>query len=238
MEGLTQSKKRTILVYNQPKQKVDQFETESNKWADVVELIKASKELDVRDINSMRAVVSSTQVTLELPNAEIPDGDQKIFLFEAKVKSGAKVREVSVYSTMSFTDLRRLAKDKGVAGSLGSNPKKDDLIKALERAAGVKRDKVTKVSAKTGKSRSTIVTTRATDSDKRMRADVDLVKQLENQDARIQSLEGAFAKLITGLHETSADFIKPAKKVEPILKGKLSKADLSKLDSEAKKLTV
>src|ERR1700756_1373312 len=84
------AQEREILVYNQPKQKYVKLTTASNKWADIVELIKAEPNLEVRDINAMRAVLHSSQVTLELPNALIPDGAQKIFLFEAKVKSGAK----------------------------------------------------------------------------------------------------------------------------------------------------
>jgi hypothetical protein len=245
MDSLIQ--KRKILVYNQPKQKFVVIETSSTKWSEIAELIKASTELEIRNLDSMRAVVSSTQVTLELPNAEVPDGDQKIFLFEAKVKSGAKA--TSVYSEMSFTDLRRLAKEKGIGGSLGSNPSKADLVKALEKGVGIKKEKVAKVSKTTGKTRNVTVTEKAPNADKLMKVDAELVEKLRNLEIRTGSIEQAFAKLVNSLYETASDFVKPtaveviAKVVAPVIEAKREKIsesdiDLDALNREASKLRV
>ena len=218
-------KLREILVYNQPKQKHYKFQTATDKWSELAELIKNQPELEVDNLNNMRAVVQSTENTLELPNALIPDGPQKIFLFEAKVKSGVD------YERMSYNDLRRLAKKKDITG-LGSNPEKGALVDALENSAGITKQKISKTSLK-GRVTTKTVKTESKDTPKIKAKDKELLKIQIGLSERQAALELGFEKLITGLYEICSDFVKP--KFESEIKENIS---ISELNKEASKLKV
>lgn len=218
-------KLREILVYNQPKQKHYKFQTATDKWSELAEMIKSQPELDVDNLNNMRAVVQSTENTLELPNALIPDGPQKIFLFEAKVKSGVN------YETLSYNDLRKIAQKKGITG-LGSNPVKSDLIDALENSAGITKQKISKTSPK-GRVTTKTVKAESKDTSKIKAKDKELLTNQASLAERQAALELGFEKLIMGMYELCSDFVKP--KHESVIKEKIS---ISELDKEANKLKV
>lgn len=216
---------REILVYNQPKQKHFKFQTATDKWSELAELIKNTPDLDVDDLNNMRAVVQSTENTLELPNALIPDGPQKIFLFEAKVKSGID------YVNFSYNELRVIAKNKGITG-LGSNPVKSDLIDALEDSAGIKKEKISKTSPK-GRITTKTIKTESENTSKIKAEDKELLENQISLFERQTLLELGFEKLIIGLYEICSDFIKP--KFESEIK---QDVNISELEEEANKLKV
>lgn len=222
---------REVLVYNQPKQKHYIFQTSTDKWTELADLIVKQPELEVKDINAMRAVVHSTQNTLELPNAIIPTGPQKIFLFEAKVKSGMD------YAKLNFGELRRLAKSKGVSEGLGGNPTRKALEEALEKAAGIKRTKVAKVT-KTGKTVNKKVVTHTKETASIMEADKDIIDNQPTLSERVSALETGFEKLVTSLYKACSDFVKP--KIEEVVKieTKIGDFDLDSLAKEANKLKI
>jgi hypothetical protein len=238
---------RTVLVYNQPKQKFESFQTSTDKWADIAELIKNSTELEVDNLNNMRAVLQSNQSTLELPNATIPnDSDQKIFLFEAKVKSGAGGKVKSMLEGLKYNDLRKLAKEKGIVG-LGSNPVREDLITALEKIKGITKVSETKTSV-TGKTRTITKKVSVKPLAEINKETEKELSDLPNFEERLKSVEEGFAKLIHGLAELTSDYIAP--KMDKVLakvtpeQGKIeakepTKRDiLAELNKEASKLTL
>jgi hypothetical protein len=114
---------RTVVIFDSTNNTKYEFKTNSTKWADVVELAKAGGV----NLNNKKAILRENSSTLELPNADIPEGDQIIYLTPSKQNSGSKDLEV-----MSYVDLRRAA--KGLPGSekLGSNPTKDELKKVIK----------------------------------------------------------------------------------------------------------
>lgn len=199
-------KLREILVYNQPKQKFYKFQTATDKWSELAAMITSEPELEVSDLNSMRAVVQSTENTLELPNAIIPEGPQKIFLFEAKVKSGAKSQ--SKYDNFTYNELRRVAKGKDITG-LGSNPTKSELINAIEKAAGIKTSKVSKTSPKTGRITIKTVKKESPETNETVVKDREIANIQINLNERVQALEQGLANLINGLYSACSDFVKP-----------------------------
>jgi hypothetical protein len=223
---------REILVYNQPKQKFYKFQTSTDKWTELADMIMKQPELEVRDINAMRAVVHSTQNTLELPNATIPEGAQKIFLFEAKVKSGAVN-----YDTMDFGSLRRLAKEKGVSQGLGANPTKASLVEALEGAAGISKKKEVKI-GKTGKPRNKITKVESKETPSIKEADKKILEGQPTLEERVSSLEIGFANIIGAMYEACHDFVKPSIPVEtPKVVTKISDDfDIDQLNKEAQGL--
>ena len=224
---------REVLVYNQPKQKHFTFQTATDKWKELADLIMNQPELEVSDISKMRAVVSSTENTLELPNAIIPEGPQKIFLFEAKVKSGAS------YDNMGYLDLRRLVKSKGLNQGLGSNPTKTELIDILDGAAEIKKNKLISLT-KTGKEKVKTIKISSEKTSSIIDQDEEFLKNQPILEERITSLEQGFASLIQGLMKTCSDFIAPIKtntqlsiqkKIE-----KIGNPSTFELEAEARKL--
>ncbi len=230
--GLIQS--REVLVYNQPKQKHFIFRTATDKWKELADLIMNQPELEVSDITKMRAVVSSTENTLELPNAIIPEGPQKIFLFEAKVKSGVD------YERMGYLDLRKLVKSKGLNEGLGSNPTKTELIDRLEDAAQIKKSKVTSLT-KTGKEKTKVIKTPSEKTKSIKEKDQEILDNQPELNERVQSLELGFAKLIQSLLSACTDFVAaPAEAKMKELKAKsvaqIGNTSISDLEKEANKL--
>lgn len=220
---------REILVYNQPKQKFHIFQTATDKWSEVAELIKNCPELEVSSLDNMRAVVQSTENTLELPNALIPEGSQKIFLFEAKVKSGAK-KKAGYYDDFSFTDLRRVAKTEGITG-LGSNPTKDALIEALEDASGIKKEKVTKT-GRTGKIRITTLRTESPRTKEKVEKFKAIASTKPTTEEQLSALQTGFANFIEGLYAVCSDFVKPSITIET----KVAETSVTDLEKESKGL--
>jgi hypothetical protein len=236
-------KLRTVLVYNQPKQKFESFQTATDKWSDIADLIKNSTTLEVDNINNMRAVLQSNQSTLELPNATIPnDTDQKIFLFEAKVKSGAGSKVKDMLEALGYNELRRLAKENGISG-LGSNPAKNDLVTALQTKKGITKVTEAKTSA-TGKVRN--VTKKITVKPlAETNAEVEKeLSVLPNGAERLAAVEEILAKLIHGLAELTSDYIIPKFKAvgevkdEETSKKPSQKDILAELNKEANKLSL
>lgn len=223
---------REVLVYNQPKQKFHTFQTSTEKWTELADMILKEPGLEVRDLNAMRAVVHSTQNTLELPNATIPKGAQKIFLFEAKVKSGVN------YDTMDFGSLRRLAKSKGVSVGLGANPTKAALIDALEGSAGISKKTISKT-GKTGKVRNKIVKVESKKTPSVKEEDKKILEGQPNLNERVTALEAGFEKLITGLMEACSDFVNPVVievVKETVKETKIGDFDIDQLNKEAQGL--
>lgn len=223
------AKLRDVLVYNQPKQKFHTFQTATDKWSEIAEMIKNTPELEVANLDAMRAVVASTQNTLELPNALIPEGNQKIFLFEAKVKSGAIKKAPSPFDQYTYNDLRKLAKDNEITG-LGSNPLRDDLITALEKKAGIKRT-ISSKQTKTGRTIKKKVVNYPDNMGEIERGDKAKLANQPTLSDRVKSLELGFKKFILGMKEIATDYVKP----KPEKFDKISKKDLEK---EAKTLVV
>jgi hypothetical protein len=231
---------REILVSNQPKQKFKIFQTAITRWAELADLIKNDPDLDIDNINSMRAVISSTQSTLELPNALIPDGAQKIFLFEGKVKSGVTKNKISVYDNKSYLDLRRLVKEKGLSSGVGSNPSREDLINALEKNAGIKVVKTSKTT-KTGKVKEVKTKEYPQNVSDIVASTNNFLAKQPKLEERVATLESMLSKLIQGIYSACSDFVE-ADKVEtkavesPKVETKIGNVSFSDLQEEAKRL--
>lgn len=109
--------------------------TNANKWSEIIPLIENHE--SGFSVTGKKAVLGSSKGILQLPDALIPEGNQCIFLVQDKMKSGAAIKATKPFTDMGFTDLRRLAKEKGITG-LGSNPNRTQLIDALNQATGIK----------------------------------------------------------------------------------------------------
>lgn len=232
---------RTILVYNQPKQKAANIVFDGTKWAEFAKLIENHADLEVSSVSTYQAVLASSQLTLEFPAAEIPDGDQKIFLYEKKVKSGAtkatKPVTTSAYDGMKYNELRTLVKEKGLGAGLSSSPTREALVAKLEGAAGVKSSIVTKTTP-TGKVKETVVKETPVEAVAVIAKDTEILNNQPTLEQRMSALEGAFSKFLDGMYSVCKDFIAPiteTKKVKelPKLDGKI---DLSALANEARQI--
>lgn len=120
--------------------------TNATKWSEVVPLIENNE--SGWPISGKKAVLGSSKGVLQLPDALIPAGNQSIFLVQDKMKSGVVVKKAvkakestNTLDSMPYVDLRRLARDKGVAEGLGSNPSRAALIKAIDGKTGIKEVK-------------------------------------------------------------------------------------------------
>lgn len=115
---------RTVVVFDSTNNTKYEFKTDSTKWSDIVNLATAGGVV----LKNKKAICRSNQSTLELPDADIPEGDQIIFLTPAKQNSGSD-KELD---TMSYVDLRRAAKGLPGYEKLGGNPTKDELKKVIK----------------------------------------------------------------------------------------------------------
>ena len=120
--------------------------TNATKWSEVVPLIEEHE--NGFSLSGKKAVLGSSKGVLQLPDAVIPAGNQSIFLVQDKMKSGAALKAVKPFTDMSYVDLRRLVRDKGLAEGLGSNPKRETLIDILNGKTGIKEVKGTSKVAK------------------------------------------------------------------------------------------
>lgn len=111
------------------------IKTNANKWSEVVPLIENHE--DGFSTSGKKAVLGSTKGVLQLPDALIPDGNQAIFLVQDEMKSGAALKATKPFAEMSFVDLRRYVKENNISNNLGSNPKRDDLVKLLNKYSGL-----------------------------------------------------------------------------------------------------
>jgi hypothetical protein len=80
----TETAKRQVTLYNTVGQNKKVLDSEASCWKDL------KTELSNLNIsfNNMRAIVGGSNVTLESPNAILPETDFLLFLFPIKVKSG------------------------------------------------------------------------------------------------------------------------------------------------------
>lgn len=113
---------RKITIFSTKGNRRQSINSGSMNWADLQEELSANGV----DYDGLKAIVSSTQNTLESAEALLPEGDFTLMLIPGKVKSGS-----SNYIDMRFNDLYRLASQKGIEG-LSSHPTKLELIEALE----------------------------------------------------------------------------------------------------------
>jgi hypothetical protein len=239
---------REILVYNQPKQVYKTFHTSTNNWKELAELITRDSDLQASNLNNIKAVLQSNKSTLELPDSLIPEGPQRIFLFEAKVKSGAVN-----YEALSYLELRRLVKEKGLSEGIGANPTRTALVERLKNAAGITKREETKVT-KAGKTRTKVVEIESPETPAIKQQDAEILKQ-ENLslNERVSSMERTLAILINGMYQLCRDFVATgpqATKLIPVpeeivkpkasepLPTKLEELDLDELEKEAKNLKV
>lgn len=114
---------RTVVVFDSTNNTKYEFKTNSTKWSDIVDLATAGGVV----LKNKKAILRENSSTLELPNADIPEGDQVIYLTPAKQNSGSKDVEI-----MSYVDLRRAAKGLPGYEKLGGNPTKDELKKVIK----------------------------------------------------------------------------------------------------------
>jgi len=235
--GLT-TQGRTILVYNQPKQKAANIVFNGTKWAEFAKLIETHADLEVSSVNTYQAVLASSQLTLEFPAAEIPEGDQKIFLYEKKVKSGAsKPITTSPYDSMKYNELRTLIKEKGLGQGLSSSPTRKDLIAKLESVAGVKVSKIEKTTP-SGKVKEIITKETPKEAVEVIKKDTEILENQPTLEQRMSALEQGFSKFIGGIYSVCKDFIAPNVETKvvkqlPKLDGKI---DLSALAKEARQI--
>ncbi len=75
---------KTITVYNTLGQNESIVRTTASTWR---QLQQALSEQGI-SYSSMKAVVGETQVTLESPDAQLPEQDFTLFMFPQKVRSG------------------------------------------------------------------------------------------------------------------------------------------------------
>lgn len=233
---------RTILVYNQPKQKAAQIIFNGTKWSELAKIIENHPDLQTSSVSTYDVVLTSSKLTLELPAAEIPDGDQKIFLYEKKVKSGAVAKPVtkSAYDGMKYNELRTLVKDKGLGAGLSSSPTREALVAKLEGAAGVKSSVVTKTTP-SGKVKETVVKETPVEAVAVIVKDTEILNNQPTLEQRMSALEGAFSKFIDGMYSVCKDFIAPvvetkAVKVVKSLPKLDGKIDLNALANEARQI--
>lgn len=112
--------------------------TNSTKWSEIVPLIQNHE--DGFDLLGKKAVLGSSKGILQLPDAEIPLGNQAIFLVQDKMKSGVE-KATKPFEDLSYVDLRRLVRDKGLNEGLGSNPTRKVLIEILNTSTKIKEIK-------------------------------------------------------------------------------------------------
>lgn len=104
-------------------------------------------------VENMRAVIGETKVTLEHPDAALPEGDFKIFLLPIKTKSGNVTRKelykiikdlkenngadyvainIGNYTTMSTENLLAIMTKKGLLNKVGQKEEKEVEVKQVE----------------------------------------------------------------------------------------------------------
>ena len=104
------------------------YDTNTTSWSDVAAMVEA----DGHSLDNKSAILGSSKAHLVLPDANIPEGEQRIFLVQKKMDSGAKA-----FSDMSYLELRRAC----VGMDTGSNPTKTQLVKLLSDKSGYKATK-------------------------------------------------------------------------------------------------
>lgn len=76
--------RKQVTVYSTVGQKKDVVSVEGSVWSQVRSELSAAGV----DVNGMQAVIGESQVSLESPQAQVPDSDFTLFLLPQKVKSG------------------------------------------------------------------------------------------------------------------------------------------------------
>ncbi len=132
---LTLMRVRKVTVFDSATQFLKVYETASDKWSELAELIRA----DGLDLSNRDAVLGSTQGHLVLPDALIPPEDQTIFTVQKKMNSGAVSKEGSNFKDMDYYSLLRACKAKNIA--TGSSPSKKSLLELLTKGTGIKETK-------------------------------------------------------------------------------------------------
>lgn len=85
----TETAKRQVTLYNTVGQNKKIIDSEASCWK---ELKTELSNLNI-SFSNMRAIVGGSNVTLESPNAILPETDFLLFLFPVKVKSGSCFEE-------------------------------------------------------------------------------------------------------------------------------------------------
>jgi hypothetical protein len=111
---------RNITIFTTVGSRRDTLESDATIWSEL------QNDLDQADIqhDGLKAIVASTQNTLESSNATLPEGDFTLMLMPTKVKSGTD------YNAINYNDLRRLASSRGIT-DLNHPPTKAELVSAL-----------------------------------------------------------------------------------------------------------
>ena len=104
------------------------YDTNTTSWSDVAAMVEA----DGHSLDNKSAILGSSKAHLVLPDANIPEGEQRIFLVQKKMDSGAKA-----FSDMTYLELRRACKGMDT----GSNPTKTSLVKLLTTGSKYKETK-------------------------------------------------------------------------------------------------
>jgi len=129
---------RKIVVFDPTGPRKFEYLTSSSKWSDIASLLRE----EGVDMNKMEGTIKSTGNTLKLPEAQIPDGDQIIFLTLTKQSSGGVKED---FDSMSYNDLRRAAKElpefEKLTPTERSSPSKDLLLKILKGTKAFKEAK-------------------------------------------------------------------------------------------------
>lgn len=196
MSELQILQEREILVYDNASAVFKIYKTSTTKWADVVELLKK----DNLNISGKDAVLQSSKGHLVLPDAEIPEGNQKIFLVQTKQSSGA-TKITKAFKSMTFLELRRAA--TGMDG-VGSNPTKEHLITLLEKSTGIKEVK----SLKTKKEIVKVVKQKAVDNTP------DLTQRVEAMEQILGDICSIFKKIGNKVKEVEVKEVKGVVKTE------------------------
>ena len=112
---------RNITIFSTRGSRRNTIQSDATTWGELqADLSDAEVEY-----SGFKAIVSSTQNTLESLEAQLPEGDFTLMLIPGKVKSGTD------YAAMRYNDLRRLATQRGIEG-LNVPPTKEELIERLE----------------------------------------------------------------------------------------------------------
>lgn len=109
--------KRKIVVASQQFPEPQIVESSAKTWKELkVDLLAANISL-----TNTKALLKSNKSTLEVDDALVPTGDQILYLFEEKVKSGMD------YSTMTYNQLRSEASKRGLLAGKASMGKAETI---------------------------------------------------------------------------------------------------------------
>jgi len=101
--------KKKVTIYTTAGVKDKVVETEATNWGG----LQADLKRDNVNFNNMKAVEGNTRVTLESPQAQLPEGDFILFLMTKKNKSGAIDPKTMTYAELKSTIRDILAGFKG-----------------------------------------------------------------------------------------------------------------------------